>query len=52
MMDAFTPLSQEWFQAAFAEPTRVQQEAWPAIARGDPTLMVAPTGSGKTLAGF
>ena len=52
MMDAFTPLSQEWFSAAFAEPTRVQREAWPAIAAGQHTLMVAPTGSGKTLAGF
>ncbi|MFT5584563.1 MAG: ATP-dependent Lhr-like helicase [Cognaticolwellia sp.] len=52
MMDAFTPLSQDWFTAAFAQPTRVQQEAWPAIARGEHTLMVAPTGSGKTLAGF
>lgn len=52
MMDAFTPLSQDWFTAAFANPTRVQQEAWPAIAKGEHTLMVAPTGSGKTLAGF
>lgn len=52
MMDAFTPLAQDWFRAAFAEPTRVQREAWPAIAEGRHTLMVAPTGSGKTLAGF
>lgn len=48
----FSPLTQAWFQAVFAAPTPVQEQAWPAIARGEHTLMVAPTGSGKTLAGF
>ena len=33
-------------------PTRPQALGWPAIARGDSTLILAPTGSGKTLAAF
>ena len=41
-----------WFGAAFDSPTTAQQKAWPAIARGDNTLLLAPTGSGKTLAAF
>ena len=42
----------EWFEAAFAEPTPAQAEAWPAIASGEHVLVSAPTGSGKTLAAF
>jgi superfamily II DNA/RNA helicase len=34
----------------FERPTRVQQQAWPAILAGANVLAVAPTGSGKTLA--
>ncbi|MGF1642340.1 MAG: DEAD/DEAH box helicase [Thiotrichales bacterium] len=41
-----------WFNASFAEPTRVQREGWAAIASGQHALLVAPTGSGKTLAAF
>src|SRR3954449_5931068 len=41
-----------WFAAAFDTPTRPQQLGWPAIARGEHTLILAPTGSGKTLAAF
>ena len=41
-----------WFTAAFEAPTRPQTLGWPAIARGDSTLILAPTGSGKTLAAF
>jgi ATP-dependent helicase Lhr and Lhr-like helicase len=41
-----------WFSRAFAAPTPAQALAWPAIARGDSTLVLAPTGSGKTLAAF
>ena len=33
-------------------PTRPQTLGWPAIARGESTLILAPTGSGKTLAAF
>ncbi len=46
------PLVQEWFTARFGTPTEPQIEGWPAILRGDPTLISAPTGSGKTLAAF
>src|SRR5262249_45557590 len=42
----------QWFTRAFDEPTRPQTLGWPAIARGDSTLILAPTGSGKTLAAF
>jgi ATP-dependent helicase Lhr and Lhr-like helicase len=42
----------EWFEAVFTQPTRPQSAGWPAIARGDSTLILAPTGSGKTLAAF
>jgi ATP-dependent Lhr-like helicase len=42
----------EWFLSAFAGPTPAQEQAWPAIATGEHTLISAPTGSGKTLAAF
>src|ERR1041385_2856905 len=42
----------KWFEAVFSAPTRPQTLGWPAIARGDSTLILAPTGSGKTLAAF
>ena len=48
----FSAPTREWFDSVFAEPTRVQAEAWEAIARGKHALVVAPTGSGKTLAAF
>src|SRR5688572_30276075 len=48
----FHPAVRDWFEGAFAAPTRPQQLGWPAIARGDSTLILAPTGSGKTLAAF
>ena len=41
-----------WFSAAFEEPTAPQALGWPAIARGESTLILAPTGSGKTLTAF
>ena len=41
-----------WFTAAFEAPTGPQALGWPAIARGESTLILAPTGSGKTLAAF
>jgi len=48
----FHPAVRDWFAASFAAPTRAQVEGWPAIARGDSALILAPTGSGKTLAAF
>ena len=48
----FHPAVREWFTAAFEAPTRPQALGWPAIARGESTLILAPTGSGKTLAAF
>jgi ATP-dependent Lhr-like helicase len=51
-MEGFTPRVREWFLAAFAGPTVVQEQAWPAIATGEHVLISAPTGSGKTLAAF
>ncbi len=48
----FHPPVAEWFASAFARPTRPQRQGWPAIARGDSTLILAPTGTGKTLAAF
>ena len=51
-LDAFHPAVREWFEAVFPEPTRPQVLGWPAIARGDSTLILAPTGTGKTLTAF
>src|SRR3954465_10367549 len=51
-LSAFTPQVREWFERAFAAPTPAQEQAWPAIATGQHTLISAPTGSGKTLAAF
>jgi len=42
----------DWFTSVFDAPTRPQALGWPAIARGDSTLILAPTGSGKTLTAF
>ena len=49
---SFTPQVRGWFERAFAAPTPAQEQAWPAIATGQHTLISAPTGSGKTLAAF
>jgi ATP-dependent Lhr-like helicase len=48
----FHPAVREWFSTSFPAATKPQQLGWPAIARGDSTLILAPTGSGKTLAAF
>jgi ATP-dependent Lhr-like helicase len=52
VLDLFQPAVAEWFRASFAAPTPPQVHGWPAIARGESTLILAPTGSGKTLAAF
>src|SRR5579885_1139359 len=48
----FHPAVREWFEAVFTEPTKPQQLGWPAIARGETTLILAPTGTAKTLTAF
>jgi ATP-dependent Lhr-like helicase len=48
----FHPVVDAWFTSVFERPTRPQREGWPAIARGDSTVILAPTGTGKTLAAF
>ncbi len=48
----FHPITAAWFRASFAGATAPQREGWPAIARGESTLILAPTGTGKTLAAF
>jgi ATP-dependent Lhr-like helicase len=50
---SFHPAVRSWFERSFpGGPTAAQAKAWPAIARGESTLLLAPTGSGKTLAAF
>lgn len=52
-MDAFSAPARVWFEHAFEQgPTEAQRKAWPVIAAGNDTLVIAPTGSGKTLAAF
>jgi ATP-dependent helicase Lhr and Lhr-like helicase len=48
----FHPITAKWFRAVFEAPTAPQVEGWPAIARSESTLILAPTGTGKTLAAF
>jgi ATP-dependent Lhr-like helicase len=50
--DLFHPAVRHWFASAFGSPTAPQALGWPAIAKGQSTLILSPTGSGKTLAAF
>jgi ATP-dependent helicase Lhr and Lhr-like helicase len=52
VLEAFSPVTRDWFSRAFDAPTPAQAQAWPAIASGEHVLISAPTGSGKTLAAF
>src|ERR1700759_4749955 len=49
---AFHAPVREWFEAVFPSPTAPQILGWPAISRGESTLILAPTGTGKTLTAF
>jgi ATP-dependent Lhr-like helicase len=51
-LSLFHPPTRRWFADAFGAPTAAQAAAWPEIAAGRSTLLLAPTGSGKTLAAF
>ncbi len=51
-LDLFSEPTRAWFDATFSAPTKAQAKGWPAIAKGDDTLILAPTGSGKTLTAF
>jgi ATP-dependent Lhr-like helicase len=51
-LHCFHAVTAAWFRAVFDAPTAPQRLGWPAIARGESTLILAPTGSGKTLAAF
>jgi ATP-dependent Lhr-like helicase len=44
--------TRRWFETSFEAPTVAQARAWPAVTRGESTLLLAPTGSGKTLSAF
>ncbi|WP_058189466.1 DNA glycosylase AlkZ-like family protein [Terracidiphilus gabretensis] len=48
----FHPITAEWFQRAYGQPTAPQRIGWPVIARGESALILSPTGSGKTLTAF
>ena len=48
----FHPVVRRWFTETLGEPSAPQRAGWPAIARGEDTLILAPTGTGKTLAAF
>ena len=51
-LSLFHPVAAQWFREVFDGPTAPQIEGWPAIARGESTLILAPTGTGKTLTAF
>src|SRR6202000_2916645 len=51
-LSLFHPITAKWFRAVFDAPTAPQVEGWPAIARGESTLILAPTGTGTTRPGF
>ncbi len=52
LLASFLPPVRDWFAETFGDPTPPQAQGWPAIQRGEHTLILAPTGSGKTLAAF
>ena len=51
-LDLFHSITAKWFRAVFETITAPQREGWPAISRGESTLILAPTGTGKTLTAF
>ena len=51
-LSLFHPITVKWFREVLGMPTAPQVEGWPAIAKGESTLVLAPTGTGKTLTAF
>ncbi len=51
-LEKFHSATRNWFEQHLGAPTEAQAQAWPAIQKGQHTLISAPTGSGKTLAAF
>jgi ATP-dependent helicase Lhr and Lhr-like helicase len=51
-LELFHAPTRAWLTETLGPPTRAQSLAWPEIASGRTTLLLAPTGSGKTLAAF
>ena len=51
-LELFHAPTRAWFEAVFPEPTLPQKLGWPAIGKGESTLILAPTGTGKTLTAF
>ncbi len=51
-LELFHPITAAWFRAVFEGVTAPQREGWPAISKGESTLILAPTGTGKTLTAF
>ena len=52
VLNLFMPAVRRWFAEEYGEPTPPQSLGWPAIQRGEHTLILSPTGSGKTMAAF
>jgi ATP-dependent Lhr-like helicase len=48
----FHPVVRDWFRETLGAPSDPQRQGWPAIAKGEHTLILAPTGTGKTFAAF
>ena len=46
-LDLFHPLVKEWFLENLGEPTAAQRDVWPAIARGENALLLAPRAPAK-----
>ena len=50
-LELFHPAVREWFEAVFRRPRARSRMGWPAIARGESTLILAPTGTRQNSGG-